>query len=209
MNLHSEKRLREIGKKKSNFKEGGGAGIVFEFDDRNCDFTEDYEFNKRGVIRFTVTNLPISSYMNRVIVEDAGYIDISFSPKVKNPDIQEMSGGYPNYVASPGFSRAGVHDFYDITDNFHISMNNTEATSVIFYTSDEFKDMYESIDDNMYDDEDEFSESIVKKPLIKKEKKLTLKSYLEKKLTVSPKEAQLIENTIKEYIQKKKKVNSK
>jgi hypothetical protein len=40
-------------------------------------------------------------------------------------------------------------------------------------------------------------------------KKFTLKSYLEKRLTVSSKEAQLIEATIKEYIQKKKRINFK
>lgn len=38
----------------------------------------------------------------------------------------------------------------------------------------------------------------------KEVKKVTLKSYLEKKLTVSPKEAELIESVIKEYVQKKK-----
>lgn len=43
----------------------------------------------------------------------------------------------------------------------------------------------------------------------KQNKKLTLKSYLEKKLTVSSKEAELIESVIKEYVQKKKQVNKK
>ena len=39
----------------------------------------------------------------------------------------------------------------------------------------------------------------------KESKKITLKSYLEKKLTISPKEAHLIESVIREYIQKKRK----
>lgn len=45
---------------------------------------------------------------------------------------------------------------------------------------------------------------ILSKIGIKESKKLTLKSYLEKKLTVSPKEAELIESVIKEYVRNKK-----
>lgn len=195
MNLHSKKRLTEIGKSKSNFKEGGGAGIVFEFE--KADLSHDYGFDKRGVIRYTVENLPIASYMNTKIVEDAGYIDIKYSSKSKDIDVIEM---YGNYVASKGYSRTSVDDFYDISDSFGVAMNpyGTEATEITFYPSDEFKAKYESIDD--MDDEDDFSESVAKKSLIKK---LTLKSYLEKKLTINSKEAQLIESVIKEYIRKK------
>lgn len=43
-----------------------------------------------------------------------------------------------------------------------------------------------------------------KKEFKKEAKKVTLKSYLEKKLTVSSREAELIESVIKEYVQKKK-----
>lgn len=191
MNLH-HKRLREMGKKKSNFKEGGGAGIVFEFD--NADFSHEDEFDKRGFVRFTVENLPIASYMNRKIVKDAGYIDIEYSPERRKVDIYEM---YGNYVASRGFTRASVSDSYVITDDFtvNITTQGVETTSVTFYPSDEFKAKYESIDDR--DDEDDFYESK------KQNKKLTLKSYLEKKLTINSKEAELIESVIKEFVRKK------
>lgn len=184
-------------KMKSNLREGGGAGIKFEFED--ADIRPDYEFDKqgkRGITRYTVENLPISSYMNRKIVKDAGYMDIKYSPKHKSQqiDIYEM---YGNYVASPGFTRAGVYDSYDISGSFGVAINpyGTEATNITFYPSDEFKAKYNSIDD---EDDDDFYESK------KQSKKLSLKSYLEKKLTVSPKEAELIESVIKEYVRKKK-----
>ena len=174
---------------------------MFEFE--KADLSHDYKFDEQGVIRYTVENLPIASYMNRKIVEDAGYIDIEYSSKSEDIDVIEM---YGNYVASKGYSRVSVDDFYDISDSFGVTMNpyGTEVTDITFYPSDEFKAKYKSIDDR--DDEDDFSESVAKKSLIKK---LTLKSYLEKKLTVSSKEAELIESVIKDYVQKKKEVNRK
>jgi len=109
------------------------------------------------------------------------------------------------------YNQDGIPSYIEEISDMVIA-NKREIVDALRYENEEaikyFSSEAEDLISGKYDEED-FSESVNKKSLIKKEEKLTLKSYLEKKLTVSPKEAQLIEATIKEYIQKKKKVNSK